>query len=214
MRTPETTADLSSEEMLQLSRLTVNQRYIAPTVEECAAIQVKMFRNREKQWNRAGELGWTSQRSGRVAMVARYIVTGIPGTGRSENCLEKLADEPVLLLVIAGVAQRIRLRPCPGEFGGTRYYFECPCCDRNYRKLFLVPGKSQFACRRCEGLRYTSQRRDLDFFLKPIAAKTGVKRRLVRKYLEEVREIVYRQERMRELGNQQVRDGADDAEVL
>jgi hypothetical protein len=138
----------------------------------------------------------------------------IPDARRSENFLENFADEPVLLLVITGVAQRIRLRPCPGGFGGTRYYFECPRCDRNYRKLFLAPGKSQFACRRCEGLRYTSQRRDLDFFLKPIAAKTGVKRRLVRKYLEEVREIVYRQERMRELGNQQARDGTDDAEVL
>jgi hypothetical protein len=205
MKTPEATADLSSEEMLQLSRLTVKQGYIAPTVEACAAIEVKLFRSREKQWNRGGELTWIGQRSGRVALVARYTVTGISEAERSGNILENFADEPILLMVTAGVAQRIRLRPCPGGFGGTRYFLECPSCQRTYRKLFLAPGKTQFGCRRCEGLRYTSQRRDLDFYLKPIAAKTGVKRRLVRKFLEEAREIVYRRERMHERGNQQAR---------
>jgi len=46
----------------------VKQRYIAPTVEECHAIQVKMFRNHEKQWDRAGELTWIGKQSGKVTM--------------------------------------------------------------------------------------------------------------------------------------------------
>jgi hypothetical protein len=179
------------EEPASRPECTVKQRYIAPTVEECHAIEVKLFRNREKQWDIGGELTWIGQRSGRVSLALRYRVIGIPGAEMELKRSGNLLEGPLLIFASAGTTQTIRLRACAGGFGGTRYYFECPSCQRNYRKLFLPPSKSEFACRRCEGLRYTSQRRDLDFFLKPIAAKTGAKRRVVRRYLEELREAVW-----------------------
>jgi hypothetical protein len=40
------------------------------------------------------------------------------------------------------------------RFGGERLWFSCPGCARRCRVLF---GGSRFRCRRCHGLRYSSQ---------------------------------------------------------
>jgi hypothetical protein len=195
--------DISNEEAAMTTSWPVKQRYIAPTVEECPAIEVKLFRNRKKEWDRGGELTWMGQRSGRVMMTVRYRVIGIPEADLDRKNAGDLYHDPLLAISTGGTTQTIRLRACAGGFGGTRYFFACPMCLRNYRKLFLSPGKLEFACRRCEGLRYTSQRRDLDFFLKPIAAKTGAKRRIVRKYLEKSWEAAWQLERRNEVQREQ-----------
>lgn len=48
--------------------------------------------------------------------------------------------------------------PCP--FGGGRYWFRCPMEGCGRRVAILHWGSSRFACRRCQGLAYSSQRED------------------------------------------------------
>ena len=42
----------------------------------------------------------------------------------------------------------------PTRFGGRRQWFKCLSCGRGCRVIY---GSSRFRCRRCHGLRYTSQ---------------------------------------------------------
>ena len=44
-------------------------------------------------------------------------------------------------------------------FGGNRYWFVCPNCGRQARKLYTVAESHSVACRRCFGLVYDSQYR-------------------------------------------------------
>lgn len=46
------------------------------------------------------------------------------------------------------------------QFGGRRAWFRCPGCDQRVRKLFRPPGgNTDFKCRACHDLTYTSQQR-------------------------------------------------------
>jgi hypothetical protein len=117
----------------------------------------------------------------------------IPEAESVRNSLGNCDDGPIIALTVQGRTQLIRTRECDGGFGGKRYFILCPTCGRLYRKLFLPPGEQDFACRRCFRLRYTSQGRDLDFFLKPIAAQSGLPRRIVRRQLEEMWAIADRE---------------------
>jgi hypothetical protein len=46
------------------------------------------------------------------------------------------------------------------QYGGVRWWFTCPRCGRRRRVLYAytITGWHRFACRRCHGLRYYSQR--------------------------------------------------------
>jgi hypothetical protein len=43
------------------------------------------------------------------------------------------------------------------NYGGYRYYFRCPLCNKRMRKLYFTNGA--FLCRKCLNLSYDSQRR-------------------------------------------------------
>ena len=43
-------------------------------------------------------------------------------------------------------------------FGGRRCWLQCPECGGRVGKLYLPPGRCSWACRRCHGLAYASQR--------------------------------------------------------
>lgn len=45
----------------------------------------------------------------------------------------------------------------PCNYGGQRWWFRCPACNRRCRILYLAPGSVYFACRICHDLTYTSQ---------------------------------------------------------
>jgi hypothetical protein len=123
------------------------------------------------QWHRAGALKWSNDRS-----VAFRIV-------------EYLHEAEVVLNYRANgrsMEQKIGCEPTEQFRGGRRWRFLCPGCRRRMDVLYLPPGRSEFRCRGCYGLRYRSQQRDLDFLLKPLATAAGVPRRIARKYLYEV----------------------------
>jgi hypothetical protein len=154
----------------------------ARSVEECLWIAVNMFRIRRKgQWRREGVLEWRGERTGRITGIVRYRVIGIPGAEPGSGFSENSAGDPVLLLGSGGVAQSIRFRSSAVTFG-RRWYLVCPDCERGCGKLFLPPGEQRWGCRRCHRLRYQSQRHECDWFYRPLAASTGVKKRLLKRY--------------------------------
>ena len=57
-------------------------------------------------------------------------------------------------------------------------------------KLFFPPGASQFAGRLCNKLRYDSQRHECDWFYRPLAASTGVKKRILKKFYHAIGDSV------------------------
>ena len=126
------------------------------------------------QWHHAGSLNWSNSR-------------GL-SAGVDFKVVEYLHEaEIVLAYRVSGqlTEQRIACEPTQQHDGGRRWWFLCPGCSRRMAVLNLPPGKSEFRCRFCYGLRYLSQQRDLDFLLKPLAAAAGVPRRIARKYLFE-----------------------------
>ena len=43
------------------------------------------------------------------------------------------------------------------NFGGTRWWLQCPMCTRRVRKLYVPPRRKYFACRNCYRLTYRSR---------------------------------------------------------
>ncbi len=54
------------------------------------------------------------------------------------------------------VEQRVQTQTTPCHLGGQRHWFTCPRCSKRVAVLY-APGR-HFACRKCEGLGYTSQK--------------------------------------------------------
>lgn len=48
------------------------------------------------------------------------------------------------------------------NYGGRRYWFNCPCCTRRVVHLYMVNG--EFACRHCHNLTYASVQPEPKFF--------------------------------------------------
>ena len=181
------------KEVAMCSGGTGKRQKVARSVDGCLWIAVNMFRIRRKGWWRPeGALEWRGERSGRVTGTARYRVIGIPGAEPGSGFSENSAGDPVLLLGSGGVAQSIRFRSSAVTFG-RRWYFVCPDCDRGCGKLFVPPGEQRWACRRCHGLRYESQRHECDWFYRPLAATTGVKKRLLKRYFHGIGNAVLRE---------------------
>ncbi len=53
---------------------------------------------------------------------------------------------------------RVPLMSWPMPWGGPRWGFRCPVCNRACRKIYLPPGDNRFACRICHRLTYRSCR--------------------------------------------------------
>lgn len=52
-------------------------------------------------------------------------------------------------------SQTIRTTTTPCRYGGTRTWFQCPCCSGRAVVLFMRAGR--FACRQCQKVSYSSQ---------------------------------------------------------
>ena len=81
---------------------------------------------------------------------------------RSAEVRTILGDTPLLLLRREDVEQKIRLSTSGCNYGGVRYYFECPVvkdgvyCGNRASKLYLPQGQLYFGCRSCHDLTYES----------------------------------------------------------
>lgn len=54
------------------------------------------------------------------------------------------------------IDQPIALQTTRPHYGGARWWFTCPSCQRRSGKLYLPASANVFACRRCYGLTYRS----------------------------------------------------------
>ena len=60
-------------------------------------------------------------------------------------------------------------------YGGRRWWFLCPLCDRRAAKLYLPPGGRLFGCRTCHRLTYESvhEAHKFDALFRDLAVKMG-----------------------------------------
>jgi hypothetical protein len=190
MRKPETDTELTNADEVQPSDGTARRQNSARArlAEECL-ISVGTFRVRRKgTWQTAGAIEWRSERTGRLAGIARYRINGIPGAEPRRKFPANSAGAPVLVLATGDFAQTIYFRSSAVTYG-RRFYFACDC-GRKCGKLFLPPGGNRFTCRWCHKLRYDSQRHECDWFYRPLAASTGVKKRILKKFYHAIGDSV------------------------
>jgi hypothetical protein len=128
---------------------------------------------RQGCWHKAGTIRWSKGRDFSASISFKVV-----------QYLEEA--EVVLSYTVNGepTEQKISCEPTLHHDGGRQWWFLCPGCSRRMGVLYLPPDRAAFRCRKCYGLRYRSQQRDIDFLLKPLAAELGVARRVARRYLE------------------------------
>jgi hypothetical protein len=70
-------------------------------------------------------------------------------------------------------------------WGALRWWFKCPVCRRRTEKLYLPPGRREFACRRCWNLTYLSSQRahEDDAVFGRVGRDAGMPLKTVRKVL-------------------------------
>ena len=85
------------------------------------------------------------------------------------------------------IENNIQLTQGPVGFGCIRYYFLCPNCGRRYSKLYLPPGATRFACRKCYDLTYTScqESHKFDGLFRDIGNDVGMSPEEVKRILRE-----------------------------
>ncbi len=55
-------------------------------------------------------------------------------------------------------SRNIELTTSSVHFGGIRYWFKCPLCEKKMGTLFIHPLNQQVGCRGCLGLEYRKRR--------------------------------------------------------
>lgn len=72
--------------------------------------------------------------------------------------IERQGDGYTLELIHGLTPQRVALIPTQPNYGGARWWFECPRCFRRAGRLYQIPRRGPFLCRLCHNLGYeTSQ---------------------------------------------------------
>ena len=102
------------------------------------------------------KISWTSSRTGKKTSV----IVGVHITND---------DQFVMLMYTltdrdgnnADYKYVVPLVTTPCNFGGVRYWFGCPSCDRRVAVLYLARGDVYFRCRHCNNLSYHSRNRSI-----------------------------------------------------
>jgi hypothetical protein len=75
------------------------------------------------------------------------------------DVIDPVITKTVTLYWNNGTSISVKLATTRPNYGGTRYWFKCPHCNRRVRKLYAGAGIGVLACRTCFGLVYDSQYR-------------------------------------------------------
>jgi hypothetical protein len=117
------------------------------TVERCLSISVSDFL--QNIYNCvSGELKWSNRFTGKETSSIGF--QQLPENG-SESML-------ILSYECDGhaVHEPISFQKTKPHFGGNRWWFTCPLCQRRMGVFYLPPKSYYFACRKCYDLRYKS----------------------------------------------------------
>ena len=116
------------------------------TVEKCLSISISQFHARCMDRCVSGQISWVNERTGEELSSIAYVY------------LPPDQTEPMILLsykVDGGTVQEpITLQRTIPHFGGARWWFTCPLCKRRMGILYIAPGETFFACRKCHNLAY------------------------------------------------------------
>jgi hypothetical protein len=128
-------------------------------VEDCLVLDINTFVKRVvppsvfqnlQDWE--GSLVWRSLQAREIHAEAHYTLSW------SDETPDLDLDYDVTTL--GGARQHLRysvsLESIPCTYGGVRWWFTCPQCERRVGKLYKPPLKQRFACRHCHHLTYRS----------------------------------------------------------
>jgi len=126
-------------------------RWIRPsrkiTVDKCLSIDVSDYTRNIDQCV-SGEISWINRYTGRVISSISYVFLPKDGT------------EPMLVLSYkighVAVHEPVSLQKTNPHFGGNRWWFTCPICEKRRGKLYIRAKGHHFACRKCYDLKYRS----------------------------------------------------------
>lgn len=119
-----------------------------PTVESCLRISVRTFfaeASGNQEIVSEGFLEWLQY--GESISSASYEVDTVDTKTLTISCYHADTDKDL--------EQTISLVPAEPHFGGVRWWFACPDCDRRVSALYFH--KLRFSCRHCHDLKYESQ---------------------------------------------------------
>lgn len=120
-----------------------------PTVEDARTLNLSVFVRDGSLRGDSFKTGTLTWRIGERAMgTIGYTLTVRDHDGEIRLAYTVRETTPV--------DERIGLEACPQSFGGVRWWFRCPRCNRRAGKLHLPPGGTIFVCRICGGLTYES----------------------------------------------------------
>ena len=102
----------------------------------------------------AGTIEWRGKNRGDFCHAAARFVVGpvFGGARRLDVVFSRAPDEP------QNLAKNLTLESYAPNFGGVRWFFRCPECERRVAKLYLAADPGRIGCRRCLGLQYRSAR--------------------------------------------------------
>lgn len=118
------------------------------TAEECLVLSIFDFLNRtlppgiwRAQADWSGGLGWV--KGSQLVYGYRYTLQWQDGA-------------PLLWLQFRSARHPVRLQSTACYYGGARWWFTCPYCQRRVAKLYKPPGTPAFTCRHCYRITYAS----------------------------------------------------------
>ncbi len=95
-------------------------------------------------------------------------VNSLSGKESAVKVLVEITDEPYVIFAYTLTSRdgqqndyghQVSLTTTPCNYGGERYWFECPSCYARVGILYLAPGDVRFRCRHCNNLTYRSRNR-------------------------------------------------------
>jgi len=95
-------------------------------------------------------------------------VNSLSGKESAVKVLVEITDEPYVIFIYTltdrngqqnDYGHQVSLTTTPCNYGGERYWFECPSCYTRVGVLYLAPGDVRFRCRHCNNLTYRSRNR-------------------------------------------------------
>lgn len=125
-----------------------------PTAEESCDLSIYWLKKYGYLSGRTtGGTAWTSSRTGKTTSVLLEV---------------DMIDKPHVTLIYsltdregnkADYKYDVSLLTTSCNYGGVRYWFACPLCDRRVGAIYLAPGSVYFKCRHCNNITYHSRNR-------------------------------------------------------
>jgi len=122
------------------------------TAEESCGLSIYRLKKYGMLSGRTYEtISWTSRMTGKTTTVLlEGDLTGGPYIRFAYTVTDRKGNK-------TDFGYEVNLVTTRCNFGGVRYWFECPSCGRRVGVLYLAPGDTYFRCRHCNNLSYHSR---------------------------------------------------------